>query len=153
MIYMDATKKKNIGIISFVPILAFILTFIYEYREVGRLLAVGDHHAVMDEICGCYDNLVLMYSIAVVLTLAGGSCKTAAIALTNVGETPLYAAEASQAAPATALAVCEREMRRRFGSHEGSMVGGGSETDVCTSVTLLGPTAVRVVELPMTLLH
>lgn len=34
---------------------------------------------------------------AVVLTLAGGSCKTAAIALTNVGETPLYAAEASQA--------------------------------------------------------
>lgn len=37
MIYMDATKKKNIGIISFVPILAFILTFVYEYREVGRL--------------------------------------------------------------------------------------------------------------------
>ncbi len=33
------------------------------------------------------------------------------------------------------------------------MVGGGSETDVCMSVTLLGPTAVRVVELPMTLLH
>lgn len=70
MIYMDATKKKNIGIISFVPILAFILTFIYEYREVGRLLAVGDHHAVMNEICGCYNNLVLMYGIAVVLTLA-----------------------------------------------------------------------------------
>lgn len=70
MIYMDATKKKNIGILSFVPILAFIVTFIYEYREVGRLLAVGDHHAVMDEICGCYNNLVLMYSVAVVLTLA-----------------------------------------------------------------------------------
>ncbi len=70
MIYMDTTKKKNIGIISFVPILAFILTFVYEYREVGRLLAVGDHHAVMDEICGCYNNLLLMYTIAVVLTLA-----------------------------------------------------------------------------------
>ncbi len=34
---------------------------------------------------------------AVVLTMAGGSCKTASIALTNVGETPLYAAEAAAA--------------------------------------------------------
>ncbi|MEO3429539.1 xanthine dehydrogenase family protein subunit M [Pelagibius sp. CAU 1746] len=32
---------------------------------------------------------------AVVLTMAGGTCKSASIALTNVGETPLYAAEAS----------------------------------------------------------
>ncbi|GAB4374815.1 MAG: xanthine dehydrogenase family protein subunit M [Kiloniellaceae bacterium] len=40
---------------------------------------------------------------AVVLTMAGGSCKTAAIALTNVGETPLYAAEASQALVGSAL--------------------------------------------------
>ncbi len=34
---------------------------------------------------------------AVVLTMANGSCKSASIALTNVGETPLYAAEASAA--------------------------------------------------------
>ncbi len=34
---------------------------------------------------------------AVVLTLSGGSCKTASIALTNVGETPLYAEAASAA--------------------------------------------------------
>ena len=34
---------------------------------------------------------------AVVLTMAGGRCKTASIALTNVGETPLYAEEASAA--------------------------------------------------------
>jgi len=40
---------------------------------------------------------------AVVITLAGGSCKTAAIALTNVGETPLYAAEASQALVGTSV--------------------------------------------------
>ena len=40
---------------------------------------------------------------AVVLTMAGGSCKTAAIALTNVGETPLYAAEASQALAGTSV--------------------------------------------------
>lgn len=40
---------------------------------------------------------------AVVLTMAGGSCKTASIALTNVGETPLYAAEASQALLGTAV--------------------------------------------------
>jgi carbon-monoxide dehydrogenase medium subunit len=40
---------------------------------------------------------------AVVVTLAGGSCKTAAIALTNLGETPLYAAEASAALVGTPL--------------------------------------------------
>ena len=34
---------------------------------------------------------------AVVLTMAGGSCKSASIALTNLGETPLYAEEASAA--------------------------------------------------------
>lgn len=33
------------------------------------------------------------------------------------------------------------------------MVDGSSGTNVCTYVTLLGPTAVRIVELPMTLLH
>lgn len=40
---------------------------------------------------------------AVVLTMAGGRCKTAAIALTNVGETPLYAAEASAALAGTGV--------------------------------------------------
>jgi carbon-monoxide dehydrogenase medium subunit len=34
---------------------------------------------------------------AVVLTLAGGNCTAAAIALTNVGDTPLFAADAAQA--------------------------------------------------------
>src|SRR3546814_19456696 len=34
---------------------------------------------------------------AVVLTLRGGTCETASIALTNMGETPLYAAEAAAA--------------------------------------------------------
>ncbi|HEY9539722.1 MAG TPA: xanthine dehydrogenase family protein subunit M [Kiloniellaceae bacterium] len=34
---------------------------------------------------------------AVVLTLRGGTCETASIALTNLGETPLYAAEAAAA--------------------------------------------------------
>ena len=34
---------------------------------------------------------------AVVLTLAGGRCASAAIALTNVGDTPLFAADAAQA--------------------------------------------------------
>ncbi|GAB4391101.1 MAG: xanthine dehydrogenase family protein subunit M [Kiloniellaceae bacterium] len=40
---------------------------------------------------------------AVVITMAGGSCKTAAIALTNVGETPLYAEAAAQALVGTAV--------------------------------------------------
>lgn len=40
---------------------------------------------------------------AVVLTMAGGKCKSAAIALTNVGETPLYAAEASAALAGTGV--------------------------------------------------
>lgn len=40
---------------------------------------------------------------AVVLTLSGGKCKTAAIALTNVGDTPLYAAEAAKALEGTGL--------------------------------------------------
>lgn len=40
---------------------------------------------------------------AVVLTMAGGRCKTAAIALTNVGETPLYAEAAAQALIGTAV--------------------------------------------------
>src|SRR3546814_8767230 len=34
---------------------------------------------------------------AVVLTRRGGTCETASIALTNLGETPLYAAEAAAA--------------------------------------------------------
>jgi carbon-monoxide dehydrogenase medium subunit len=34
---------------------------------------------------------------AVVLTMSGGTCKTASIALTNLGETPLFAAEAAAA--------------------------------------------------------
>ena len=34
---------------------------------------------------------------AVVLTMSGGTCSTAAIALTNLGETPLFAAEAAAA--------------------------------------------------------
>jgi len=40
---------------------------------------------------------------AVVITMAGGSCKTAAIALTNVGETPLYAEAASAALVGTSV--------------------------------------------------
>jgi carbon-monoxide dehydrogenase medium subunit len=40
---------------------------------------------------------------AVVLTLSGGKCKTAAIALTNVGDTPLYALEAAKALVGTGL--------------------------------------------------
>ncbi len=40
---------------------------------------------------------------AVVLTMANGSCKSASIALTNVGETPLYAAEASAALVGSSL--------------------------------------------------
>src|SRR3546814_13722707 len=38
---------------------------------------------------------------AVVLTLRGGTCETASIALTNLGETPLYAAEAAAALAGT----------------------------------------------------
>jgi aerobic carbon-monoxide dehydrogenase medium subunit len=40
---------------------------------------------------------------AVVLTLSGGSCKTASIALTNVGETPLYAEAAAAALAGSSL--------------------------------------------------
>jgi carbon-monoxide dehydrogenase medium subunit len=40
---------------------------------------------------------------AVVLTMAGGRCTTAAIALTNVGETPLFAEEAAAALVGTSL--------------------------------------------------
>jgi carbon-monoxide dehydrogenase medium subunit len=40
---------------------------------------------------------------AVVLTLSGGKCKTAAIALTNVGDTPLYADAAAKALEGTSL--------------------------------------------------
>jgi carbon-monoxide dehydrogenase medium subunit len=40
---------------------------------------------------------------AVVLTLSGGKCKTAAIALTNVGDTPLYAEAAAKALVGTGL--------------------------------------------------
>jgi len=40
---------------------------------------------------------------AVVLTLSGGKCKTAAIALTNVGDTPLFATEAGKALEGTGL--------------------------------------------------
>ena len=40
---------------------------------------------------------------AVVLTMAGGKCKTASIALTNVGETPLFAAEAAAALVGTGV--------------------------------------------------
>jgi carbon-monoxide dehydrogenase medium subunit len=40
---------------------------------------------------------------AVVLTMAGGKCKTAAIALTNLGQTPLFAAEAAAALVGTAV--------------------------------------------------
>ncbi len=41
---------------------------------------------------------------AVILTLRGGSCASAAIALTNVGDTPLYAEAAAQALVGTSLA-------------------------------------------------
>ncbi len=40
---------------------------------------------------------------AVVLTLEGGTCKTAAIALTNVGQTPLFAEAAGQALVGTGV--------------------------------------------------
>ena len=40
---------------------------------------------------------------AVLLTLNGGNCETAAIALTNVGDTPLYAEKAVQAIVGTSL--------------------------------------------------
>lgn len=40
---------------------------------------------------------------AVILTLSDGACASAAIALTNVGDTPLFAAEASAALVGTAL--------------------------------------------------
>jgi carbon-monoxide dehydrogenase medium subunit len=40
---------------------------------------------------------------AVVLTMSGGTCSTAAIALTNLGETPLFAAEAAAALVGTGV--------------------------------------------------
>ncbi len=40
---------------------------------------------------------------AVVLTLGGGTCESAAISLSNLGPTPLFAAEASQALVGTSL--------------------------------------------------
>ncbi len=40
---------------------------------------------------------------AVVLTVSGGTCKTASIALTNLGETPLFAAEAAAALVGSSL--------------------------------------------------
>lgn len=40
---------------------------------------------------------------AVVLTMSGGTCKTASIALTNLGETPLFAAEAAAALVGSSL--------------------------------------------------
>jgi aerobic carbon-monoxide dehydrogenase medium subunit len=40
---------------------------------------------------------------AVVLTVSDGTCKSASIALTNVGETPLFAAEAAEALVGTAV--------------------------------------------------
>ncbi len=59
----------------------------------------GHAYAKMKRKVGDYATA----AAAVVLTLEGGACKSAAIALTNVGQTPLYAEAAGQALVGTAV--------------------------------------------------
>ena len=59
----------------------------------------GHAYAKMKRKVGDYATA----AAAVVLTLEGGTCKTAAIALTNVGQTPLFAEAAGQALVGTAV--------------------------------------------------
>ena len=59
----------------------------------------GHAYAKMKRKVGDYATA----AAAVVLTLEGGTCKTAAIALTNVGQTPLFAAAAGQALVGTTV--------------------------------------------------
>ena len=57
------------GIVGFTPLVAFVAIFIYEYTMVGKLLSVGDHRGVIDELCNCYGNLLLIYGAAIMLTI------------------------------------------------------------------------------------
>ena len=59
----------------------------------------GHAYAKMKRKVGDYATA----AAAVVLTLEGGTCKTAAIALTNVGQTPLFAAAAGDALVGTTV--------------------------------------------------
>ena len=59
----------------------------------------GHAYAKMKRKVGDYATA----AAAVVLTLDGGTCKTAAIALTNVGQTPLFAEAAGQALIGTSV--------------------------------------------------
>ena len=62
-------------------------------------LGHGHAYAKMKRKVGDYATA----AAAVVLTMEGGTCKTAAIALTNVGQTPLFAEAAGQALVGTGV--------------------------------------------------
>ena len=69
MLYMDKAKKQKLLIVSFAPLIAFIATLGYEYARIGKLLAISDHHTIIDKICDCYNALVIMYGFSVLLTI------------------------------------------------------------------------------------
>lgn len=70
MIEMTKQKKRNLGILSILPMVVFIATFIYESQMMGKLLLVGDHHSAMTIISEYYATLAFRYGIASLLTVA-----------------------------------------------------------------------------------
>ena len=72
MLYMTPTRKRNTGIFSILPLIAFIITFIYESVLLGKLVStrhIASHFAINSEISSHYSTLTMLYGISVVLTL------------------------------------------------------------------------------------
>ena len=73
MLTMDKKRKRVIGFISILPLVAFLITFIYEYSVLGTLFVTGDiqyHQLINTKISEHYNTLVILYGISILLTLA-----------------------------------------------------------------------------------
>lgn len=70
---MDSVKKRNIGIISFLPMLAFIIAIGYNILTVSDLIStrtLQNHIGVATDMSHNYPTLFILYAIAAIVSTA-----------------------------------------------------------------------------------
>jgi len=70
---MDKAKKRNLGIMSFIPLALLLITLIYQVSTFGKTVAkngLNDHLAMVEGTKDHFSTLTVMYGITGIATLA-----------------------------------------------------------------------------------